>query len=304
MQNLQTLCCAAILLLFTACASNTFNLPPVTTADGGKSPGKVIWHDLVSDTPVESRRFYSELFGWEFEDLALPGANYALIRNQGRVIGGLVDQNRLPAEADISQWVMVLSVADAEQAAAAVAAGGGAVLTPPTSLGERGVLTVIADPAGAVSALLQSPVDPPDSAAAPRAGDFLWYELWTNELQLAQEFYQALASYEVSARTFATAADVDYRVLTSGGAARLALRSHPVPELHAAWISYLRVADAAALDDILARVPGLGGKVLVPASPRQLGGSMALITGPSGAVLALQTWSDEQRPVTTPGIDR
>jgi hypothetical protein len=53
------------------------------------------------------------------------------------------------------------------------------------------------------------------------------------------------------------------------------------------WVSYLRVADPAA---ITAKVAGLGGRVIVEARPRSLGGEVAFIAGPSAAGIALQTW--------------
>jgi predicted enzyme related to lactoylglutathione lyase len=54
------------------------------------------------------------------------------------------------------------------------------------------------------------------------------------------------------------------------------------------WVSYLRVADMSALD----RVAALGGQVLVPAQNRAIGGQVAIIAGPSGAAVALQTWDE------------
>ena len=60
------------------------------------------------------------------------------------------------------------------------------------------------------------------------------------------------------------------------------------------WVSYLRVMDAAQLNAILARVEPLGGNILVPATERPGGGVVAVIAGPSGAGIALQTWDENQ----------
>ena len=44
------------------------NLPPITESPTDRHyDGKVVWRDLLTNTPEASRRFYSELFGWEFE---------------------------------------------------------------------------------------------------------------------------------------------------------------------------------------------------------------------------------------------
>jgi predicted enzyme related to lactoylglutathione lyase len=56
-------------------------------------------------------------------------------------------------------------------------------------------------------------------------------------------------------------------------------------------VSYLRVDSPAA---IAARVADLGGRVIVEAQPRPLGGEVAFVAGPSGAGIALQTWPLEK----------
>jgi predicted enzyme related to lactoylglutathione lyase len=65
-------------------------------------------------------------------------------------------------------------------------------------------------------------------------------------------------------------------------------------------VNYLRVADLAALEAILERVEDLGGRVLQPATARPAGGYLAVLQGPSGAGIALQTWPLEPVAETTP----
>lgn len=288
--------CAAVALL-ASCSAVQFNLPGVAQhGDGRHLPGKVIWHDLLTDTPEQTQVFYGELLGWEFEELSLGDANYTLIRHRGRAIGGMVDQTRLPTEADISQWVVVISVTDVERAVAAVAAAGGAVITAPTSLGERGDIAVVADNQGAVLALLQTrDGDPPDPGAAAASGDFLWDELWSADPGAARDFYRAAVGYTVEERQLGSdAQQLDYHILSTGGRPRAGLRERPRADIPPTWVSYLRVADADQLDAILSQVEALGGRVLVPATERPAGGRVALIAGPSGAGIALQTWGDDQ----------
>ena len=51
------------------------------------------------------------------------------------------------------------------------------------------------------------------------------------------------------------------------------------------WLPYVLVEDPAA---IAARVPALGGRILVPAAPERRNGSLVVIADPGGAPLALQ----------------
>ena len=281
-----------LLALVTACVGTGFSLPPVAGVSGGERlPGKVIWQDLLTDTPQQTEAFYGGLFGWEFEPLG-GGVNYTLIRHRGHLIGGLVDQNRLPATADISQWVVAMSVADIGEAVQTVADAGGEVFTPATSLGERGDIAVVADPTGALLALLQTrDGDPVDANADPATGDFLWRELWTVEVDRAARFLTRLAPFAVeSIEIDAADKSVAYRLLKTADLPRAGVRTTPVPQMPPMWVSYLRVADQIELAAILAKVPGLGGEILVPALARPGGGYVAMIAGPSGAGIALQTW--------------
>jgi predicted enzyme related to lactoylglutathione lyase len=291
-------------LVITACASTRFDIPSLALpGEGSALPGKIVWHDLLTDTPDETRAFYGGLFGWTFEPLDVPGANYTLIRHQGRLIGGMVDQNRLATPADISQWVVVLSVADAAQATQTLADAGGTVFTPPTSLGERGTISVVADPQGAVLALLQTDGhDPADNGADTPIGGFLWDELWASDPADAAAFYQRLAAFDMEPLAAGPEqAPVAYKVLSSQGVPRLGIRKRPADDLSPTWASYLRVADEDGLKDIVARTEALGGRVLMPVTQRPRGGHVAVIAGPSGAGIALQTWPLPDQLAGTPG---
>ncbi len=278
----------AMTVVLASCAGVDVSIPAIaTSADGVRHPGTMIWHDLLTDTPAQSQAFYGELFGWEFEPLA--GVNYTLIRHRGELIGGMVDQNALPTTDDVSQWVVLMSVADLEQSVRYIRDAGGTVFTPPTSLGERGSIAVVADPQGAVLALLRTrDGDPPERDRPPAAGRFLWDELWADDVDAAARFYAGLAPLDIEPLTLAGA--VEYRILKSAARPRAGIRDNPL-QATPLWVSYLRVVDEVALASLLARVESLGGRVLLPATERPAGGWVAVIAGPSGAGIALQTWA-------------
>jgi predicted enzyme related to lactoylglutathione lyase len=286
---------AATILALTACAAGRFDLPAVSAdTDGQRRPGKFIWQDLISDDPAGSQRFYSELYGWEFRPLGVGGGSYWLISQQGVPIGGMVDQRRLPATRDISQWVSVLSSADIDASAAAVRAAGGAVLREPVALGKRGRIAVFTDPQGALFAALETPGgDPRDASALPPVGGFLWHELWTSDPGPAARFYAGLSDLDARQAPSASAGvEVAYYVLSADERPRAGVRTRPAEDAPPLWVPYLRVDTRARLEALLARVPGLGGEVLVPMTTRPAGGHVALVAGPSGAPIALQTWAD------------
>jgi predicted enzyme related to lactoylglutathione lyase len=266
-------------------------LPAITDKPTGSHfEGRIVWHDLLTTTPAESRRFYGELFGWEFER---PGLNigigdadsYMLIRHDGELIGGMLDANIMKRETNISQWITVMSVADISAAIRRVTASGGDVLTPPTDVGSRGTLAVVAGPDKAIIALVQTrDGDPAERRTV--ANGWLWNELWTNDVEQATGFYQAVAGFEIEDHAV-QGENHDYRVLKSGDAPRAAIMPNPFEREVPVWVNYIRVDDPAALT---ARVEELGGVVIIDASPRPLGGEVAFVAGPSGAGVALQTW--------------
>jgi hypothetical protein len=281
-------------LFIAACASLNVNLPSITESPTGERlPGKIIWRDLLTNDPVASQRFYGELFGWEFESVGeasnlRSNSAYTLIRHNGKLIGGMVDTVALNGRDDISQWVVLMAVEDLEAGVAAVTANGGKIIAPPTDLQARGRLALVRDAEGALLGLLETrDGDPRDSE--PETGGFLWDELWTTDVQDAGLFYNKVAG--LTADTVDIDSDQEtpaaYRLLKAGDKPRVGILPVPLDGLDPVWVSYIRVEDPAA---ITARVAELGGRVIVEAGPRPLGGEVAFIAGPSGAGIALQTW--------------
>ena len=281
----------ALLLLAAGCTAVTVNLPPITeTPTDERHNGKVVWRDLLTNTPQASRRFYGELFGWEFEEPRLfvgvgSGDSYMLIRHNGRLIGGMVDTNALGKKENISQWITTISVADLDAAVERAAGAGGKVVNAPVSIGDRGRMAVVEDSTGALFAMIQTKDgDPADSE--PAHNGWLWDELWTSDVDSATGFYRTVIGFEYTDHEIENV-DRDYRVLTYADKPRAGVLRNPFENERPVWVNYIRVGDPAA---VTAKVERLGGRVLVEAQARPVGGEVAFIAGPSGAGVALQTW--------------
>lgn len=291
--------------LLAGCSN--MNLPAVTEkANSNQLEGKIIWHDLITDKPAQTKKFYQELFGWQFEELTLAGGlfgkiNYTLIRHNDKLIGGMIDQTKLQVKKDISQWVVLMSVKDINKAVDEVKDSGGTVFAPATDLGDRGKIAIVADPQGALLGFLQTKQGDPEDGKVIVEGDFLWNELWTKNVGKATEFYQRIAEYNVDDRTVesAKADDKNYRLLKTNNKPRVGILANPVKNLDPIWVSYLRVKDAKSLDALVAKVESLKGEILLAPQDRAIGGRVALIAGPSGAGIALQTWPKKLVSKTT-----
>jgi hypothetical protein len=258
------------------------------------STQSVVWHDLISDTPEQTRRFYSELFGWRFELLSIEsGASsveYDLIRNsKGQLIAGLVNQNQLGSDYDLSQWVTVFGVANAEQVQKAVGELGGKVYGGPVTVLNRGQLMIAADSQGAIFATLANAENVPATLSELVSGDFLWNELWTLDTDQAAMEYQALLN--LSPKKMPSG----YTLMQANQEAKVGLMKNPLQGLSSVWVNYLKLDTDEQLDDIIERIPELGGKVLVPPQTRDDIGRVAFVSGPSGAGIALQVWSGKEQ---------
>lgn len=101
------------------------------------------------------------LFGWEYEDVTLPGdATYATVRPSGagadRFFGGIMglDPADLPETEGHANWHPVFHVTDCDRATASVIEAGGRVYMGPESTPGVGRLAVCADPFAAGFVLL------------------------------------------------------------------------------------------------------------------------------------------------------
>ena len=276
----------ALVLLLASCASvDPARIPAIdTTGSSTRLPGKVVWHDLLSEDPQAAKRFYGGLFGWTFRDIDIGGGQtYTVIEHDGRGIGGLVDARGINRAANVSRWIPVLSVADLDAAVATVRAGGGNVFQPPVDIPQRGRVAVVGDPQGALLTLLQSRSgDPPDRSVGD--GGWLWNEIWSSDPEATLAFYQDL----VPDYTAASGADKPaYTYLKAQGEPRVGVLPNPVPDIKDTWVAYVRVDDPAAT---VAAAERLGGRVLLAPRENPLGGEVAILNDPSGAGFLVQTW--------------
>jgi predicted enzyme related to lactoylglutathione lyase len=245
-------------------------------------PGKFVWHDLITDDVAAAQRFYGGLLGWEFEPTRHPrGGDYTLISADGHYLGGIVSLAD-PAGADYSRWLPYLSVADVDAAVRATESAGGAALIGPLDIGNIGRAAAVTDPQGAVLGLLRSRVGDPDDSLPPTPGRVVWNELLAADEAGAVGFYAGLAGLEAATlnRRGGT-----YTVLRAQGRERAGIMARPDERLKPLWLTYFAVADVAAA---ARRAAELGGKVLLAPAADLREGTLAVVTDPTGAVLALQ----------------
>jgi predicted enzyme related to lactoylglutathione lyase len=274
---------AAILSFFLgACSTADAPLAPGIPLSPEPLVGKFVWHDLITDDPAATRRFYGELFGWTFEDTERPGGGpYTLVKSGSRYLAGFLQLPDPVNGTEYSRWLGYLSVADVDDAVGHTLAAGGSTLRKPRQVGQVGRAAVIRDPQGAVVGLLRSDRGDPDDSAQAIHGRILWNELLAGDDTAAAEFYRVLAGYEVSR---ASRRGGTYYTLSVGERERAGILQNPMPDTPSIWLTHFAVTDAAAATD---KAAALGATVLLAPTAELRDGRMALIADPTGAILAL-----------------
>jgi hypothetical protein len=269
--------------LTVACAQRSATAPPAGTPAADLKPGKFVWHDLVTDDPAGSRRFYGALLGWQFEDVRRLGRPYVVAQLNGKKVAGLVPIESKAGE-EMSQWLGYVSVPDVDRAVEAVGRAGGRALVAPVDVPPAGRAAVVVDPQGAALGLVRLAAGDPPDEVSPQENHFFWMEYLAGDTAAALDFYSGLLGYQ--AEITDNVGGKPYQVLRQGRP-RAGLLLAPPEGIRPTWLAYVLVKDPAAL---AARVESLGGKVLLAPRADLRKGTLAIVADPSGAALALQKW--------------
>lgn len=277
----------ASVTLLAACIYHFKPRTPPVDESAGVRVGEFVWQDLMTENADKSRAFYEQLFGWTFERTERVGKPYLIAHTGSQPIAGITQVERRRPDEPIAQWLSYLSVDNVDTALARITTAGGRVLVPPTDT-RAGRVAIAVDPQGAPVGLVRlgPDVKPPTGGPSALVGSFLWRDCFAKDVEQARTFYGTLAGFG-SVKQNRPDSLVQY-ILTRNGpnpvAGVVPIGARPIKPN---WLPYIRVADPAA---VAARAEQLGGRIIVRASPEIRQGSVAVITDPSGAAVALQKW--------------
>lgn len=249
-----------------------------TTAAQGK--GSFIWYELMTRDVEAAKAFYTDVVGWTASEMPSPDGPYTVLSAAGRGVGGMFAMGEGP-----TGWIGYIGVPDVDAATARVAGEGGAVHKPPRDIPEVGRFSIVADPGGAMFALMTpAPREAPPPFAPGALGSIGWHELYATQGGEA-----ALAFY---GRQFGWTPDGEmdmgtmgqYRFFADGGPMIGAVMDKPPQMPAAAWAFYF-VVDA--LDAAIDRLTARGGTVTM--GPHEVPGGSWIVQGidPQGVNFAL-----------------
>lgn len=114
-------------------------------------PGSFCWADLSTADPAAGAKFYAAMFGYEMPPRQ---GGYLHLKNGNEFIGGIQPaEHRDPKSPP--HWLVYIQVADCAASTEKAKELGARIYFGPTDMADIGVMTVLADPQGAVFALFQ-----------------------------------------------------------------------------------------------------------------------------------------------------
>ena len=235
--------------------------------------GFFCWADVAVTDPKATHTFFSELLGWRRRVRPTDDAHaYSIMTLDGRRVAGICEVE----ETGPSQWMSYLLVDDLKASTARVGNLGGTVLKADIKIIDKGEMSVVQDPTGAIFALWQSAQSEPDEHRC--IGSVGWTELLTPDVEKASAFYSGLVGWEYSDTLIG---GTDYRIFTLAGREVGGMKKGTEP---AAWRVHFAVNDC---DAKCKNALELGGKVLDQAFDLEQIGRCALLADPSGGVFGI-----------------
>ncbi len=278
--------CVSILALSFLSSCATQPLPPVhDDAPTPHLPGKFVWHALMTDDVAAAERFYGGLLGWTFSTPNEKAAGVRLIRSGSRNVGAIVEVKRTEKVARPSQWLSFISVPDVKLATSTCAAQGTVYRGPMTAPG-LGELAIVADPLGAPFGLIKSENGDPPDGREPSSGEWIWRDYLASNPAAVIGFYSGLVGMTTVATSTVTG-DVTSGVLEVAGKKRAGMAKIDSPNIRPNWLPHVRVENTAAAFE---KAKYLGGGVVFAPHENMRKGSVAVVTDPRGAAIALQQY--------------
>ncbi|MFI8389798.1 VOC family protein [Streptomyces sp. NPDC085540] len=123
-----------------------------------RGPGTPVWNELVTQDTSTVGKFYEHVFGHEAQThgTASDDFDYLTLHLEGHPVAAVHGIGRSLPHDRGPHWMAYFEVEDADVAAARVVELGGRVVDPPRE-GPRGRQATVADPEGAVFALVRPP---------------------------------------------------------------------------------------------------------------------------------------------------
>jgi predicted enzyme related to lactoylglutathione lyase len=252
--------------------------------------GRFIWYELMAPDMGQEKKFYGDVLGWTANDMPNPGGDappYSVFETDGvGVAGGMPLMEPMKAQGIPPNWTGYVAVDDCDAAAEKVKQLGGTVRQPPMDIPGIGRFAIIADPGGAVLAIMKpAPMEQEPPPRPPRAtpGYAGWRELYAADLDRDWPFYESLFGWRKTGAHDMGPAGV-YLLFSNQDGEVGGMMTKPAEVALPHWAYYFEVRDINAAAD---RVKSAGGQVLNGPMEVPDGSWVVQAQDPGGAQFAL-----------------
>lgn len=127
----------------------------------GPEPGSFCWTEIASSDADKCKSFYSNVFGWNFQDskVITDGFAYHEFYNGGdQPMGGLYTISReMCGEGELPppHFLSYVAVDDVDESARLAVELGGSLIKPPDDIPNTGRFAIIQDPTGGMLAMFK-----------------------------------------------------------------------------------------------------------------------------------------------------
>jgi len=258
--------------------------------------GRFVWYELTTTDLGAARAFYAAVMGWGARDASVPGMPYTLLTAAEEPIAGAM---ALPPQARNMgaepRWLGYVAVDSVDRAAERLKRLGGTVYVPPTDVPDVSRFSIVADPQGAMLALIKWQRDDRGvpGAAPHTAGRVGWHELLAADWRQAFGFYGELFGWQKVQIDAAVTGDY-HQTFACAGETIGGMANKPPAVPQPFWLYYFNTDD---IDAAAQRVSAGGGQVLEGPAQTPEGGLLARCADPQGAMFALIGRRGGNKPV-------
>jgi predicted enzyme related to lactoylglutathione lyase len=251
--------------------------------------GRFVWHQLLTRDVPAARQFYSKLMGWKAEAWP-PDPAYTVC-----LVGDVPTASMMPMAPEFPaevppHWMPYIGTRDVDGTAEAAVLAGGYIVKQPSDLKGAGRYAVLADPQGAVFAVIDPEKARPEPAGMfPPLGHFSWHELATTDHEAAFAFYSNLFGWDAMERMDMGPLGI-YLVFGQNGQQKGGIYIKP-PDMPGLpyWLPYAHVP---SVDKAAPAVEAGGGQIMLAPMEVPGGSRVTVITDPAGAAFALHSQPD------------
>ena len=253
----------------------------MSTTEQATKKGHFCWADLAAKDLAESEKFYSDLLGWGVHRMDMGGGHsYTMLTVGESEIGGMYQMDPAQKKQGMpSFWTSYVLVDDVDSLTKTAKDFGAGVVVGPLDVGDKGRMTVLQEPGGAMFAIWADKGS--ESVSASGIGTICWHELMTTDVDVSNIFYKSVFKWKRQSMDFP---GIEYFMMKLGDEPVGGMMTVTENDTHPHWLIHVSVEDC---DKTAEKAKELGGKILNPPTDFEGVGRGAILMDPSGGMLGI-----------------